>query len=402
MSYKYSVLADNPIVYYSGAITEAFSIPSYQDVLNDYNTYEEFRAAFANYSLDSGNAVVDISGCQNNGFYSGEVKSDIIPLVYGDPYAIKIDNVASININNARGYNGEIVKGGFAKDTFSDNTFSFEVFIYPSINALESDPIPLIGDSLNSVGLFYHKGNILFKLNTNTIEYTLPYKKKAYYLAAVYNKDSAMLYVDGELVSSIDIENFKSFKKVRSGHIHLVQSNDCFTFVGSIFQMDRNDTGDQKGIFVINTDDDTEEFFPNNISPVFRKFRAITEEDIDRLDEIKDTKDYIDLAISNNLLINNRKLRRKLEMMLEKGNFASVDYIDDIVRKNEDGEDIISEAVEIDEESMDISIKLEYETYIREYIDRQKYENSDFKDGILSEYDEVIRLYNENYKSKID
>jgi hypothetical protein len=166
--------------------------------------------------------------------------------------------------------------------------------------------------------------------------------------------------------------------------------------------MDRNDTGDQKGIFVINTEDDSEEFFPNKVSPVFRKFRVITEEDIDRLDEIKDTKDYIDLAISNNLLINNRKLRRKLEMMLEKGNFASVEYIDDIVQKNEAGEDIVSEAVEIDEESMDISIKLEYETYIREYINRQKYENSDFKDGILSEYDEVIRLYNENYKSKID
>jgi hypothetical protein len=200
----------------------------------------------------------------------------------------------------------------------------------------------------------------------------------------------------------IDINNFKSFRKVRSGHIHLVQTSNNFTFVGSIFQMDRNDTGDQKGIFVINTDDDTEEFFPNKISPVFRKFRVITEEDIDRLDEIKDTKDYIDLVISNNLLINNRKLRRKLEMMLEKGNFASVEYIDDIVQKNEAGEDIISEAVEIDEESMDISIKLEYETYIREYIDRQKYENSDFKDGMLSEYDEVIRLYNENYKSKID
>ncbi len=200
----------------------------------------------------------------------------------------------------------------------------------------------------------------------------------------------------------IDIENFKSFKKVRSGHIHLVQSNKAFTFVGSIFQMDRNDTGDQKGIFVIDTEDDSEEFFPNKISPVFRKFRVIAEEDIDKLDEIRDTKDYIDLAISNNLLINNRKLRRKLEMMLEKGNFASVEYIDDIVQKNEDGEDIVSEAVEISEESMEISIKLEYETYIREYIERQKYENSDFKDGMLGEYDEVIRIYNENYKSKID
>lgn len=200
----------------------------------------------------------------------------------------------------------------------------------------------------------------------------------------------------------IDIDNFKSFRMVRSGHIHLVQSNNNFTFVGSIFQMDRNDIGDQKGIFVIDTDTDEELFYPNNISPIFRKFRVTTEEDIDKLDEIKDTKDYIDLAISNNLLINNRKLRRKLEMMLEKGNFASVEYIDDIVQKDENGEDIISEAVEIDEESMDISIKLEYEKYIKEYILKQKYENDDFKNGIINEYDEIIKIYGENYKSKID
>jgi len=199
----------------------------------------------------------------------------------------------------------------------------------------------------------------------------------------------------------IDINNFKSFRKVRSGHIHLVQTNSNFTFIGSIFQMDRNDTGDQKGIFVINTDDDTEEFFPNNISPVFRKFKVITEEDIDKLDEISDTKDYIDIAISNNLLINNRKLRRKLEMMLEKGNFASVEYIDDIVQKGEDGEEI-SEAVTIDEESLDISIKLEYESYIKEFIQKQKYENEGFMNGILNEYDEIIRIYSENYKPKVD
>ena len=199
----------------------------------------------------------------------------------------------------------------------------------------------------------------------------------------------------------IDIENFQSFRKVRSGHIHLVQTNKNFTFVGSIFQMDRNDTGDQKGIFVIDTDDDSEEFHPNNYSPIFRKFKVITEEDIDKLDDLRDTKDYIDISISNNLLINNRKLRRKLEVMLEKGNFASVEYIDDIVQKNEDGEEI-SEAVEIDEETMDISIKLEYESYIKEYILKQKYENDDFKNGVLNEYDEIIRIYGENYKSNID
>ena len=200
----------------------------------------------------------------------------------------------------------------------------------------------------------------------------------------------------------IDVEQFGGYKDVFSGHIHITQQSKNFRFIGSLYQMDRNDMGDQKGITILDLETGEVGFHKNDYSPVFRKFKVITEEDIDGLDTIKDTKDYIDLAISNNLLINNRKLRRKLEMMLEKGNFASVEYIDDIVQKNEDGEDIVSEAVEIDEESMDISIKLEYETYIREYIERQKYENSDFKDGILGEYDEVIRLYNENYKSKVE
>jgi calcineurin-like phosphoesterase family protein len=201
----------------------------------------------------------------------------------------------------------------------------------------------------------------------------------------------------------IDISDFKSFSKVKSGHIHLVQSNNHFTFVGSIFQMDRNDMGDQKGIFVIDTNDGTEQFFPNKVSPVFKKFRVANEDDIDKLDELKDTKDYIDLSISNNLLINNRKLRRKLEVMLEKGNFASVDYIDDITKELVDGEEVNeSNEVEFDENGMEISVQLEYEDYIKEYILKQSYDNDKFKSGIVNEFDEVIKIYNENYKVKAD
>jgi hypothetical protein len=46
---------------------------------------------------------------------------------------------------------------------------------------------------------------------------------------------------------------------------------------------------------------------------------------------LSNSKDYIDISISNSLLISNRKLRRKLEVILEKSGFSSVDYIDDIV-----------------------------------------------------------------------
>ena len=279
-------------------------------------------------------------------------------------------------------------------------------------------------NEVNSVRLFsYMNKNITVYENTTTIDIEgqklvlMPWvEKRLDMIKELNNNPGDYLFCHSDLngcrmhlnsvahrnPDKIEVEQFGGYKDVFSGHIHLVQQNKNFRFIGSLYQMDRNDTGDQKGITILDLNTGEVGFHKNDYSPVFRKFRVITEEDIDGLDAIKDTKDYIDLAISNNLLINNRKLRRKLEMMLEKGNFASVEYIDDIVQKNEDGEDIISEAVEIDEESMDISIKLEYETYIREYIDRQKYENSDFKDGILSEYDEVIRLYNENYKSKID
>jgi hypothetical protein len=195
----------------------------------------------------------------------------------------------------------------------------------------------------------------------------------------------------------IDIEDFKPFKKVRSGHIHLVQSNNNFTFIGSVFQMDRNDLGDQKGIFVIDTIDESEQFFPNIISPVFKKFSVREESDIEELDTIKNTKDYIDLIISNNLLINNRKLRRKLETLLETGNFASVEYLDDIVKTDKEKKE-----KELTEEELKISIQLEYEEFIKNYIENQKYENSDFKTGVIEEFTEIIKIYNENYKVKVD
>lgn len=199
----------------------------------------------------------------------------------------------------------------------------------------------------------------------------------------------------------IDVEEFSSFRKVYSGHIHIVQSSKNFTFVGSIFQMDRNDIGNQKGIFVLDTNDGSEKFIENKVSPIFKKIRIAKDDDIQILENI-DTRDYIDLQIANSLLIGNRKIRRKLEIILEKGKFASVDYIDDIKEEidsntKDDKVDLI-----VEEGEFKISINLEFEDYIREYISNQKWDSDNVKKGILSEYDEIVSLYRQNYKNKID
>lgn len=273
-------------------------------------------------------------------------------------------------------------------------------------------------DEINTVRPFKYIPNVSIYDKVSTIEYKgnklllMPYfdKKKDQVEHINNNKDCDYLFCHSDLngakmhltsvahknLDKIDVDEFKGFKGVYSGHIHLVQRNKNFVFIGSNFQMDRNDYGDQKGLFTIDVETGEEEFIPNNVSPVFKKVRIVEEDDIEELEELKDTKDYVDISISNNLLVSNRKLRRKLEILLEKGNFASIDYIDDITNELEDGdEESIDES--IDENVIDISIQLDYEDYVKEYILKQKYENEKFKNGILGEYDDIIKIYKDNY-----
>jgi calcineurin-like phosphoesterase family protein len=274
---------------------------------------------------------------------------------------------------------------------------------------------------INSVRPFKYINNVFIYDKPDKIEFNginilmVPYieNRKQQISIINNNKDCKYLFCHSDLNGAklhltssghrnpdkIDIESFKDFRKVYSGHYHIVQREQNFTFVGSIFQMDRNDYGDQKGIFIIDTNDDSEEFIPNLISPVFKKVRLVNEDDIEELESLSESKDYIDIAISNNLLINNRKLRRKLEVILEKGGFASVEYIDDITKELEEGEEIDVLSESIDENNLDISIQLDYEDYIKEYILKQKYDNDKFKNGVVNEYDEIIKIYQDSYKN---
>lgn len=242
----------------------------------------------------------------------------------------------------------------------------------------------------------------------------MPYfEKKSDQIKSIYeNKDCEYLFCHSDLNGAkmhltsvahknqdkIDVEEFSCFKKVYSGHLHINQVNKNFTFVGNLFEMDRNDLGNQKGIFILDVIDGSERFIQNMVSPKFRKVYLRTEEDILSLDTVS-TKDYIDLFISNSLLINNRKLRRKLEAMLESGNFASVEYLDDItIQKAEKGESIVESNSEDIENNIIPTIQLEYTEMIREYINNQKHDSEKIKSGVLQEFNEVVRIYDENYR----
>lgn len=93
------------------------------------------------------------------------------------------------------------------KKYYSDNDFTIEFWFHPQISS--TNEIILVGDSTENIGVFYQKGNIIFKLDTQSLEYTLHSINKSFYIACVYNVNSALIYVDGELVKIKSLTDFE-------------------------------------------------------------------------------------------------------------------------------------------------------------------------------------------------
>ena len=93
------------------------------------------------------------------------------------------------------------------KKYYSDNDFTIEFWFHPQISS--NDEIPLVGDSTEDVGVFYQKGNVIFKLDTESLEYTLPSANKVFYVVCVYSVTSASIYIDGELVKYKTFSDFE-------------------------------------------------------------------------------------------------------------------------------------------------------------------------------------------------
>lgn len=265
-------------------------------------------------------------------------------------------------------------------------------------------------NDINTPRLYKHIPDVFIIESTKEIEYNnkklllMPWvDKKSEQIKLINQYKSDYLFCHSDLngakmhlnsvahknLDKIDVDEFKSYKYVFSGHIHINQVNKNFIFNGSIYQMDRNDFGNKKGVYILDTNTDTYEFIENNISPEFRQVVINSEDDIKKLENIDTSRNYVDLKISNNLLVNSRKTRRNLELLLEKGSFSDIEYINDIK-----GEEVMNEEVmNIDLDKVKID---NYEELLVSYIDSQNYENGKIKDGIKEELFKIFDLYKKN------
>jgi len=169
---------------------------------------KDYPIGFWPLDESSGSTAADISGCGNNGTYVGSPAANMLPLVPGGISGTRITNTAYATFPITKDYYGATVGAGFGTKYTSDNDFTLEVWFNQSIES--SDETPLLADITNDIGLYWHKGDIVFRVSdTESVRYCMPYTKKSLHLAGVYSVNSITLYIDSVPIVSKELNSFK-------------------------------------------------------------------------------------------------------------------------------------------------------------------------------------------------
>ena len=98
----------------------------------------------------------------------------------------------------------------------------------------------------------------------------------------------------------------KGYKRVYTGHIHWSQQKKNINIVGTPYQITRGDSGNLKGMFMLDLETGKDRFFENNVSPKFLSFK-IDEIDKEQLMDIAEQSknNFVDIHIQDKLLSTN-------------------------------------------------------------------------------------------------
>lgn len=176
-----------------------------------------------------------------------------------------------------------------------------------------------------------------------------------------------------------DLNTFKRFKKVFSGHIHYRQEKGNFILVGNPYQMTRSDRGNQKGVYVLDLKTGDHEFIQNKRSPIFIRYyiNDILERRMeDLLSEIEGN--FVDVFIPSNVLgkYNINKF---------------MDFLDGNARKLEPRIYDEDNPVDFeDEQTSDFSGELNLMNIAAEYIDSLNYD-TDLKERLIKSVSDLYK-----------
>jgi hypothetical protein len=153
----------------------------------------------------AGSTAFDSSGCGNNGSYVGGLSQIEVPLVPNGIYATKVTDAKTLSFPVIKDFSGQTGKGGFGIIHTEDNDFSLELWFDPKDNINETQ---IFADN-DGTGIYWENGNIVFRVESETLDYVVPSRSKSFYVVATYSPGIMKLYVDGILVVSKKINKIQ-------------------------------------------------------------------------------------------------------------------------------------------------------------------------------------------------
>lgn len=134
----------------------------------------------------------------------------------------------------------------------------------------------------------------------------------------------------------VRVKDFKNFKQIFSGHIHIQQSfrNGEWLYVGNPYHLDRNDRGEEKGVWLVDWVTKEREFIVNTINPHYVKFEINSLNDLDGLEQ-QVGHNYADLIINHKLIQESKKLHDKLKALRRKIKISKILWTEPPISINE-------------------------------------------------------------------
>ena len=191
------------------------------------NILKDYPIGFWELSENS----LDGSGCGNDAVVSGTHYLDGFSLhtSIGGYTRIKDNSYVSMPIDKDY-YSDENIPP-IANSSSSRNEFSLELWFKPEQNLISETP--LFADVNADTGIFYEQGNIIFKLEGESVEYTLTEINRVHHIVCVYSGNDISIFINGDIAANKILNRFRfSSKDVDFQVGPVVDSNASFLING--------------------------------------------------------------------------------------------------------------------------------------------------------------------------
>lgn len=194
MSYKYTVLKDNPLSFF--LLDEVFSGSAgvYSNLTTLFSTYADLRDNGISYAAVSGLPIKDYSGNAMEGYAIDASSMEVLPIVGAGVRGTEINDSIDLSLKAL----------GIATSKNPDNPFALEIWFSPDVS--DSEEYLILGDAVNNIGLFYKNENVIFKCSESEKVWHKVPKNSVMHIVGIFSKYKISLYVNGLLVSEKFVE----------------------------------------------------------------------------------------------------------------------------------------------------------------------------------------------------